>query len=389
MAQLSSAKKNIKIAMIAGEPSGDDLGGAIIRALKIAVKKKYPKQQLTFIGIGGASMAAAGLKSFFPISKIAKMGLVELLPHIPEMIGLIKKTIIFLKKEKPDILITIDIPDFSKRVARGLADQHFKKIHLVAPSVWAWRSKRRFLYAKIFDALFCLYPFEAKYFADTKLKTFTMGHPLVAEANTAMKKYHRQPIKKYPQVLMLAGSRYAELRYHLPLLCDVIKKNNFLPAKTHYVFYTRPYLKADLEYMIKKYHLGSYHISIISDDKQKWRWFFSSDVALVCMGTATLEVLLAGLPMVAFYKTAALTVFIVRKLIKVATVCLPNLLAGKNIVPELIQKDASTEKLITLAKQQYDIGKQGVKRDYTHALKKLRLIPDPATRAANEIVKWV
>ena len=170
---LPPVKKTSKIAIIAGEPSGDDLGGAIMTAIKKAVQEKYPRANVTFIGVGGAKMAAAGLRSLFPMTKIAKMGLAELLPHLFEILHLLRKTIKFLRAQQPDMLITIDIPDFSKRVAKALPN--LTKIHLVAPTVWAWRAKRRFVYAKVFDALFCLYPFEARYFADTTLKYSPWG----------------------------------------------------------------------------------------------------------------------------------------------------------------------------------------------------------------------
>ncbi|MDI9313242.1 MAG: lipid-A-disaccharide synthase [Hydrotalea sp.] len=389
-------KKEITIAMIAGEPSGDDLGGAVMVALRAAVQKKYPGARIKFIGVGGQKMAAAGLASLFPMEKIAKMGLAELLPHLPELIYLLCKTIRFLRAQSPDMLITIDIPDFSKRVAKALKDGPCKKIHLVAPTVWAWRAKRRFAYAKIFDELFCLYPFEARYFADTTLKTFTMGHPLVAEvARAKQAQEESSPKKSPPRVLLLAGSRRREVKHTLPLLKKFISDNRFLPATTDYVFYTQPHLVAMVKKSLQQDFVGSGahqpqpNIKIVSDYRDKWRWFLSADLALVCMGTATLEVALAGAPMVAIYKTGWLTVFIVRRLIKVATICLPNLLAGKNIVPELIQEDLTMGNLIATAQRQFNLGRAGVRKDYDKGLRTLQTITDPAGRAAAEIVKYL
>ena len=378
--------------MIAGEPSGDDLGGAMMVALRAAMKKKYPTMRVKFIGVGGTKMAAAGLRSLFPITKIAKMGLVELLPHLLEIIFLLRKTIRFLRHQKPDIIITIDIPDFSKRVVKGLKKQPCKKIHVVAPTVWAWRAKRRFLYAAIFDELFCLYPFEAGYFADTNLKTFTMGHPLVAEVARAKQqgqKNHGFIKNKPPQILLLAGSRAREVKHTLPLLKKFILKNKFLSPDSNYVFYTQPYLVATIRKSLARDVGNDFNIKIVSDYRDKWRWFLVSDLAVVCMGTATLEVALAGAPMVAIYKTGWLTVFIVRRLIKVATICLPNLLAGKNIVPELIQEELTLKNLFATAQQQFMLGRAGVKKHYDQGLKTLQAIPDPAVRAAAEIVKYL
>ncbi len=383
---------NIKIAILAGEPSGDDLGGAMMTAIRATWAKKYPRATIKFVGVGGRKMTAAGLASLFPMEKIARMGLVELLPHLGEIIYLIIKTIMFLRREKPDMLITIDIPDFSKRVAWALRKEPFPRIHLVAPTIWAWRPKRRFLYAKIFDALFCLYPFESRYFSDTKLKTFYMGHPLVAEV-AAAKKTHTPQKNKPPQILLLAGSRVREVNHSLPLLSQFISQNKFLPTDTHYIFYTQPHLVSTIKKAIEKIRRADSqfvpNISVVSDYKKKWQYFLSTDLALCCMGTTTLEAALCGAPAVAFYRASPLTIFIVRKLIKIKNVCLPNLLAGQIIVPELIQEDATVVNLINHAAEQFHIGRAGMKKKYDKALKELRSIPNPATRAAQELIKYL
>lgn len=398
-----AAKPPMTIAFLAGEPSGDDLGGAIATALrkKLQHHAKVRRRGFSFIGIGGPKMAAAGVKSFFPYQRIARMGLLEVVPHLPELIYYALKTIVRLRRAKPDIVISIDMPDFNKRVVAHLPSLWRDgrllptKIHLVAPTVWAWRRRRRFAYARIFDLLLCLFPFESKYFRDTKLQTAYVGHPLVAQVEAARKtlagkkwRRKRTTLSRPPMVLLLPGSRVREIKNHLPLLKEFIINNNLLPAHASYIFYTLPHLVPLVKSLLGEIVVEK-KISIIASVEEKWPLFLYADLALSCLGTATLELALSGCPTVGFYRANQLSMWVARRLINISMAALPNILAGKKIIPELIQQDMTVEQLTHAAQQQLTLGRKGMKKHYNRALKSLRAVPDPARRAADVIARYL
>lgn len=314
------AKK--KICVIACEASGDYLGAKIVHKLKETDPNAYQ-----FIGLGGQHLEKEGIKSLFPISDVAVMGIFEVLPHIYKIYKRIQETVDYLEKEQPDLVITIDSLGFCKAVIKRLKKRISPKfVHIVAPQVWAWRPKRAQKCADLFDHLFCLFPFEVDYFKPHGLSTEVFGHPLFEEPQATTpeselrQNYHIDQSKKI--VTLMPGSRQQELNYHLPVLKELIEKlqnkeqyHFFLPVTNHH--------KSFVSETIKDWPV---QIDVSESKEKKHDYFQMSNAALVCSGTATLEVALHKVPLAVFYKTNKLTLWLARQLVKIKHVSLVNII---------------------------------------------------------------
>ncbi|MCX8515691.1 MAG: hypothetical protein ORN57_01670, partial [Alphaproteobacteria bacterium] len=211
-----------------------------------------------------------------------------------------------------------------------------------------------------------------------------------ARKTLAGKKWRRKrtTLSRPPMVLLLPGSRVREIKNHLPLLKEFIINNNLLPAHASYIFYTLPHLVPLVKSLLGEIVVGK-KISIIASVEEKWPLFLYADLALSCLGTATLELALSGCPTVGFYRANQLSMWVARRLINISMAALPNILAGKKIIPELIQQDMTVEQLTHAAQQQLTLGRKGMKKHYNRALKSLRAVPDPARRAADVIARYL
>ena len=203
------------IFIIAGEISGDQLGGILLKKLKTS------DNSLQFYGIGGKNLLELGLKPIFSMEKISLMGLIEVLPKIPELLSLIKLTVNKIIDIKPDLIITIDAPGFNFRILKKLKqlNVNIPNIHIVAPTVWAWKANRAKKIASYVDNLFVLYPFEKKYFIPHVIKTYFIGHPLVETINKSKNILNKRK-KKY--ISIFPGSRKNEINFHLDLILDTL-----------------------------------------------------------------------------------------------------------------------------------------------------------------------
>ncbi len=311
----------LKIAIIAGENSGDDLGAPIMQA----ILQQNPDCQ--FMGVGGEKMAQFGLNSLFDYRILHKIGLVEIVPHIWVLHKLICETANRIHAERPDIIITIDAPGFTKRVAKRI-DKNIPKCHIVAPSVWAWRAQRRFAFAQIFDKLCCLYPFEPPYFADTTLKAVYVGHPLCQNIPREL------PAKNPDQILFLCGSRPSEVKFNAPTMRavqDILLHQN---PNTQLVSFTKPHLQPLVQ--------GILHpkTQIFTNEAEKYSIFGQSARAVAVSGTACLELALCNVPTIMTYRINPITFAIMQKLIKINRFSIVNILAQRDIQPEFIQNNA-------------------------------------------------
>lgn len=328
------------ICVIAGEPSGDFLGGKLIAALKAM------EPGARFSGVGGHHMAAAGLESLFSYQQLAVMGIAEVVPKLPTLIARIRQTINHIKETKPDIVVTIDSPDFSFRVARAVRKMENppKLIHYVAPTVWAWRPGRAAKIAQFLDGLICLFDFEPPYFEKVGLRAEFVGHPLVeGDALKADGTLFREEygIINEPIVGVLFGSRRGELKNTAPILRDAaFSLCAKLGGGAHIVAPTLPHLYGEVMELLRDYP-GAIHIT--TEPEQKWNAFKSMDMALAVSGTVGLELAALQVPHVIAYKTNPVTAAIVRRLIKVKYAHLANIMAGHEIVPEFLQENAKPE----------------------------------------------
>lgn len=332
----------MRVALVAGEASGDILGAGLMQALKA----QYP--QITFIGVGGPLMQAQGLSSYFPMERLSVMGLVEVLGRLPELLARRKRLIQTLIAEKPDVFIGIDAPDFNLTLELRLRQAGIKTVHYVSPSVWAWRQKRVLKIREACDLMLTLFPFEAQFYQDHQVPVRFVGHPLAdsiapqvdrAAAREALNLAQDQPV-----VALLPGSRGGEVARLGSLFLDAAVRLRTLRPGIQFVLpCSSPERRAQLEQMLVGRDLP---LTLLNGRSHEA--LAACDAVLIASGTATLEALLHKRPMVVAYKVAPLTYRILKRLVTSAYISLPNLLAERLLVPEMIQDAATPEALAQL-----------------------------------------
>ena len=330
----------IKIALVVGEQSGDELGGPLIDS----IRKQFPKAE--FIGLGGNSMEKRGLVSFFDIKEIAVMGIVEPLLRLRKILNLRKSFKKFLIDQKPDLYIGIDSPDFNLPIAKYLKKQlGIKTIQYVSPSVWAWRKGRIKTMESSVDRVFTLFPFESEVYADSSIEVSYIGHPLsykfpIEAEETSFE--DRTLLENNNKVIaLLPGSRNSEISLlgnEMLKAAKLIK--NDLPEARFLMPLSSPDHKALLE---QNQDTGIVEFSY--GDSQEVLKF--ADLAIITSGTATLEALLLQTPCVTVYKTGWLSFKIIKPLLNIKYFSLPNLLANKELLPELLQDEVTPENIHT------------------------------------------
>jgi lipid-A-disaccharide synthase len=329
-----------KIFIIAGEASGDVLGARLINALK------HQRPELEFSGIGGARMADAGLASIFPMQELAVMGLAEILPRLIPLRRRMQQTIDAIHATKPDILITIDSPGFCLRVLKAIGNSGPKRIHYVAPQVWAWRQERVKHFPGLWDELLCLLPFEPEFFAPYGLNPIFVGHPVLesgADAGNAERFLAQHYIAHdAAPIMLMPGSRVTETKRLLPVFRETItllhqQNPHIIPVMAAAAGIADAVAAQTADWPIKPI--------IIRDVAERYDAFAAAKAALTKSGTSTLELAMAGVPMAVTYRVNAISAAIGRRLIKVKYVAMINLLANGPLVPELLQQDCTPEKL--------------------------------------------
>ena len=330
----------IKIALVVGEQSGDELGGPLIDS----IRKQFPKAE--FIGLGGNSMEKRGLVSFFDIKEIAVMGIVEPLLRLRKILNLRKSFKKFLIDQKPDLYIGIDSPDFNLPIAKYLKKQlGIKTIQYVSPSVWAWRKGRIKTMESSVDRVFTLFPFESEVYADSSIEVSYIGHPLsykfpIEAEETSFE--DRTLLENNNKVIaLLPGSRNSEISLlgnEMLKAAKLIK--NDLPEARFLMPLSSPDHKALLE---QNQDTGIVEFSY-GDSQEVLK---IADLAIITSGTATLEALLLQTPCVTVYKTGWLSFKIIKPLLNIKYFSLPNLLANKQLLPELLQDEVTPENMHT------------------------------------------
>ena len=333
-----------KFFIIAGEASGDLLGSKIINEIKLQLP------QSDFIGVGGKLMKESGLKSIFPMEELSVMGFLEVLPHIPKLIKRINFTTQEIIDQKPDYIITIDSPDFCFRVIKKVNNlTQAKKIHLIAPSVWAYREGRAKKISKLYDLLLAILPFEPPYFEKYGLKTIFIGHPIVEDApDFAQKKIinsnfrSSKKIKESDIIIYLTpGSRVGEVKKIFPEFIGAINllSKEFSNLKIIIPFVERT--KNTIEQMSKNLQVEYFLI----DNFEKKDAMFSANYALAKSGTNTIEISLYKIPMIIAYKVNFITYLILKVLVKIKYANLINLIMNKEVITEMLQTDCEPKKL--------------------------------------------
>ena len=328
------------IYLVAGEQSGDALGGRLITALRAA------RPDLQFAGVGGPQMAAAGLASLFPIHELAVMGLLEVLPRLRRIAGLLRQTEADIRARRPDVVVTIDSPGFTLRLLHRLRDSGLRRVHYVAPQVWAWREGRVKHYAGLWDRLLCLLPFEPAFFARHGLEARFVGHPVIESGvDSGDSTRFRQKFgvaAESPILLVLPGSRRSEVSRLLPVFGEtLVRLVQQVPGLVPVV----PVASAVAGSVIAGTRDWPVQPLIVTDLGDKHDAYAAAAAALTKSGTSTLELALADVPMVVAYRVHPLTAWIVRRSVKVQYAAIVNLLLGRMAVPEFIQQDCTADAL--------------------------------------------
>ena len=324
----------LHVYIIAGEPSGDVIGGRLIAALRDG-------GEVTVSGVGGPEMEAAGLRSLFPYGELAIMGLTEVLPSVPRILKRMRKTARDIAAARPDVIVTIDSPGFVFGVIRRLKSRDCPRVHYVAPTIWAWRAGRVKKFRKHFDHLLALFSFEAPLFAEAGLDCTFVGHP-ISEGSVARGDgrafRERHGIDPNETVLcLLPGSRVGEVGRHGPVAAEVVRTISAAHPDLKIVVPAAPNVRADVE------RLWAGQVMVVDGAGERYDAFAASNLALAASGTVTLELAYAGVPTVVMYKVGRLTGEIARRMIKVAYATIVNIVADKQIFPEFLQSRCRAE----------------------------------------------
>ncbi len=345
-----------KIMIVAGEQSGDILGAGLIRS----IKSRYPDCE--FSGIGGERMQAEGLVSHFPIDRLSVMGFVEPLKRLPELLSIIKDLKSRFKKQQPDIFIGIDSPDFNIRLELAAKKLGIYSVHYVSPSVWAWRQGRVKKIKKAVDLMLVLLPFEADFYKKHNVPVAFVGHPLADELPLEPDKTEAREslcldLNRAVGALM-PGSRHSEVNHLLPIMLAAAEK---LRARYKDIEFVMPAANDDRLLQIQEQvsEDQSRYIHVLSGRSHEA--IIASDFVVMASGTTTLEAMLLKRPMVITYKWPRLTWEILKRLVKVPWVGLPNLLTNYEIAPELLQDKATDENIVSEVARYLEEG--GVQRE--------------------------
>ena len=326
--------KKKRIFIIAGEVSGDVLGGRIMSEMPDA----------EFVGIGGENMQRAGLKSLFPMSDLAVMGIIEVLAHAKTLTRRVTETVNAILEYKPDLVLTIDSPGFAKSVIKHirnsdagqkLIDSGLRFHHVVAPQVWAWRSGRAKKYAKIFDKLYAFFDFEIPYFTRHGLDTVAVGHPI---ADGLIGKYKSKTNEKI--ITLIPGSRISEVKRLMPLMRDVVDRlvrNGYQGYK-----FVIPTVETTIDYIQHAIKTWAVEPVLVPSD-MRYDIYAKTYIAIAASGTVSAELAMLHVPAVVVYKMNPITTWIGRRLIHVKWVSLVNILLNRSVYPECLGGDANVD----------------------------------------------
>ena len=357
-------RKPLVIGIVAGEISGDSLGADFMQQMNNL------RDDIIWVGVGGSKMQAQGLKSIFPLSRLAVMGLVEVMGQLPDLLKARRELLTAFKTADIDWFIGIDAPDFNLRVSKKLKPQGVFCVQYVSPSIWAWRESRIHNIKAATNLVLCLFPFELPVYERYKHPAICVGHPLMHTIDYSLLErpinqrrselvWHNDGLQQFfierfdevsQLICVMPGSRRGEITAILPLMLDGIQKLLLLDPKLCFII---PTVDQNHQYIVQdvidqRSEQLRAAIVVVYDDSQptfSQQAMAASDIVMLASGTATLEAMLLERPMVVVYQLNQLTYQIAKRLVKVPYVGLPNILANTAIVPELIQDQASGDNI--------------------------------------------
>ncbi|MCJ7644107.1 MAG: lipid-A-disaccharide synthase [Candidatus Aminicenantes bacterium] len=320
------------ILIVAGESSGERYGAGLVREFR----KLYPEAR--FFGIGGKQMSGEGVEVLFPMEHLAVMGIFEVISHVPRIRRIFRQIVQETASRRPAAAVLIDSPDFNLRLARKLKKAGIPVLYYVSPTVWAWRRGRLKTIRKHVARMMLIFPFEEEIYKAENIPATYIGHPLLerVKADLSRKDFFAgrglDPGKKL--VVLLPGSRRSELRSHGPVLAEAVERiRGSVPAEFVLVL-AESLRRADLEKAIPG---GIRGLQVI--DRDGYSAIAAADIVLSACGTATLEAALLGTPVVAYYRISPLTYHVGRRFVRIRQYSIVNILAGKAVIPELIQDE--------------------------------------------------
>ena len=326
-----------KIFILTGEPSGDKLAAEAIKELK------KNKNDIEYLSVGGQHLNSIGIKSIYDQKDITYIAFTDILLNIFKIKRKINETVKKILDFNPDILFSVDSPDFTLRVSKiiKLKKPNIKTVHFIAPKVWAWREGRVKKMKSYLDHILLLFNFEKKYFDKEKLKNTFVGHPILDNPNN--EKIEIKELLKGKIISIFPGSRLSELKSHVPILIDFIKKMNEEKINYNYIFHATQDSKEYLSKVIKKNNLEN--VDLISNENIKIATIKKSIFAIVKSGTVSLEVCKYGIPSIIIYKMNFVNFFIAKLFLKIKFANMINIINNKEIIPELLQNECSSDEI--------------------------------------------
>jgi lipid-A-disaccharide synthase len=375
----------IPLLLSAGEASGDMYAARLASALK-------QRLDVAIFGMGGPHMRAAGVEIITDYSEVSVVGITEVLKRLPSLTRAMRRLVDEAQRRKPPLAILTDFPGFHLRLARKLRPRGVRNVYYICPQFWAWRPWRVNLVRRRFAEALCIFHFEEKFYADAGVPVKFIGHPLVGSVYATLtrelfcKKYG---LEEGAQVItILPGSRRGEIAHHLPVLVEGLRTiRQRVSGAPQIVVAVAPGLDAA---RLEKNFPADWHVRLISSDT--YNALAASDLAIVSSGTATIETALLGKPMVVVYRLSSLTARLAKPLVKTKFFSMVNLIAGRAVVPELIQDDFTPERLAREAESLL-FGSPGPNPRVSEMKRGLREVqdllgpPGAVERAADEIVR--
>ena len=388
-----------KILIIAGEASGDELGSSLIHGIK-----KTMDQIVDFQGIGGPLMIENGLKCLYEMKEISVMGFIEIIPKVPKILKIIRSLEEYVQAWKPDLIVTIDSPDFCLRVAKRVKNKNpsISIVHYVAPSVWAWREGRTKKMSKYVDHVLALLPFEPSYLKKVGLSCDFVGHPVVSRKIPNQKEISlfRNSFNLTENSLiitLLPGSRKSEIKKMKPIYTKFIRRVLINFPNIKFILPSTIGVHDQVVDWLKKEKLPVIHISEknnqASNFKEQKKIIFSASVlAVATSGTVSIELAHVGTPMIIGYKTSFITTLLIKKLVKIKSATLINILTNKNAIPEFLFENCKSDNLynsmVEILSSKEKINSQlKVSREAIEMLGYGKF--DPGTKAAESILNFI
>lgn len=335
------------ILIVAGENSGEKYGADLIHQFK----KIHPS--LTFFGIGGKHMEAEGVRLLFPIEELAVVGGFEVISHLPRIKKIFDRVKKEIKRQKPLASVLIDSPDFNLRLAKKLKKLQIPTLYYISPTVWAWRKGRLRTIKKTIEKMMLIFPFEEKIYEKYGIPAVYVGHPLKERVKASLtkekllKKYGLDSKKKL--IALLPGSRKSELKYHMPVLAEALER---IKSEWNAQFVLLLAESLEENFLLNLIPPWLKGLKILSEDH--YEAIASSTLVLSSCGTANLEAALLETPLISFYRISPLSYFFGIKLVKIKNYSIVNILAGDRIIPELIQRDFTSENIYEETKKILD-----------------------------------